>query len=194
MYHIYHTNGIVLSSINKGEANKVLTLFTKEMGLIKAMAQGVRLNKSKLRFSLQDFSYAKIDLVKGKEYWKLTSAKSVDVFPLIKKNKESTPLVFRVFKLIERLTLPEHQNENIFDDLIFFLNYINSESLKKEEIEAIEIFIVLRILNNLGYIGEQKELKKYINKEPKNSEIKDILGDKKIGIYHINKALSQSQL
>lgn len=194
MHHIYHTHSIVLSSNNKGEADKILTLLTKEMGLIRAMAQGIRLNKSKLRFALQDFSLANIDLVRGKEYWRLTSAKSINTFSLIPKNTEIITLVRRVFKLVERLVLPELQNEEIFDDLVFFLNFLNSREVKKKEVEAVEILIVLRLLNNLGYIGSHKETEKHTQEKLKNINIENILRDKKIIISYINKALSQSQL
>jgi DNA repair protein RecO (recombination protein O) len=61
MHHIYHTEGFILSSRNVGEANKILTIYTREIGFVKALAQGVRLVKSKLRFALHDFSYTNID-------------------------------------------------------------------------------------------------------------------------------------
>jgi len=64
MHHIYHTHGFILSSRNNGEANRMLMIYTREMGLIRAVAQGIRLHKSKLRFTLQDFSYVNVDLVR----------------------------------------------------------------------------------------------------------------------------------
>ena len=74
MYHIHHTEGIILSSKNYGEAGKYYSLLTRDLGLINASAQGVRKISSKLRFVLQDFSYIKVDLVHGKDFWRLTSA------------------------------------------------------------------------------------------------------------------------
>ncbi|MCE9517782.1 recombination protein O N-terminal domain-containing protein, partial [Candidatus Nomurabacteria bacterium] len=73
MHHIYHTKSFVIGSYNRGEANKILVLYTREMGLVRAVAQGIRLNKSKLRFGLQDFSYASVDLVRGRDIWRVTS-------------------------------------------------------------------------------------------------------------------------
>ena len=67
MHHIYHTEAFVLGSRNVGEANKMLSLYTRELGLVYAHAQGIRLGKSKLRFGLQDFSHATVDLVQGKD-------------------------------------------------------------------------------------------------------------------------------
>ena len=42
--------------------------------MIYASASGVRKMSSKLRFVLQDFAYIKVDLVRGKDFWRLTSA------------------------------------------------------------------------------------------------------------------------
>ena len=39
MHHIHHTNALILGSKAKGEANKVFTLLTRELGVIHAVAQ-----------------------------------------------------------------------------------------------------------------------------------------------------------
>ncbi len=93
MHHIHHTNALILGSRNRGEANRVFTILTREMGLIHAVAQGVRLNKSKLRYALTDYSYAKIDLVRGKEVWRITSATPVNSFPGIRRNLKGLHLM-----------------------------------------------------------------------------------------------------
>src|SRR3989344_5390571 len=67
MYKIYQTEGLVIEGRSLGEADRFLTVFTKDFGMIQAQAQGVRKISSKLRYSLRNFSYAEIDLVQGKE-------------------------------------------------------------------------------------------------------------------------------
>jgi DNA repair protein RecO (recombination protein O) len=74
MHHIHHTEAIILGSKNYGEAGRYYFLFTKDMGLVYASAIGVRKMSSKLRFILQDLSYIKVDLIEGKDFWKITSA------------------------------------------------------------------------------------------------------------------------
>ena len=56
MHHIYTTKAIIIKSLPLGEANKIYFLLTKDLGFIKASAQGVRLDKSKLKGHLEDFS------------------------------------------------------------------------------------------------------------------------------------------
>ena len=42
MYHLYHTGAVVVGSSPSGEASKTILLFTRELGLVSARAQGVR--------------------------------------------------------------------------------------------------------------------------------------------------------
>jgi hypothetical protein len=54
----------------------MLSIFTRDFGLVTAVAQGIRLEKSKLRYYVQNYSFAVFSLVRGKEFWRLTSAAS----------------------------------------------------------------------------------------------------------------------
>jgi len=74
MYSVYTTAGFVLGSAERGEANKIYSIYTKDFGLVRASAQAVRLEKSKLRYNLDDFTHGHFSLVRGKELWKLTGS------------------------------------------------------------------------------------------------------------------------
>lgn len=194
MHHIYHTHGFVLSSINKGEANKMLIVYTREMGLVRAMVQGIRLSKSKLRFALQDFSYAKVDFVRGRDIWRITSASTITSFPYARSDKQSILLIARVGKLIERLCDGEDPNEKIFDDLIQALYLLDDTNISATSREALELYLVLRIMNDLGYIGESEIFNKYLSSSFDYTQMESLLKERQHIINHINKALNESQL
>ncbi len=193
-HHIHHTQGFILSSRNIGEANKLLSIYTRELGLVKATAQGIRRAESKLRFSLQDFSHASIDFVHGKDIWRVTSATNISTFPLMRANKESILIVARISKLIERLCAGEEPNEKIFDDFIQALYLLDSPNFSSESLEALELHLVLRIVNELGYIGDSEILAKYLEDDFSNEKTSLLLAERKSIISHINKALRESQL
>lgn len=194
MHHIYHTHGFVLSSINKGEANKMVTVYTREMGLVRAMVQGIRLHKSKLRFSLQDFSYANIDFVRGKDVWRITSAKNISTFPFARASRASLLMIARISKLIERLCDGEESNEKIFDDFTQALYLLDNEHTTDSSREALELHLVLRIMDSLGYIGESDMLRDYLGGDIGIEKTELLLKEKRSILSHINKALSESQL
>lgn len=194
MHHIYHTHGFIVSSRNSGEANKMLTIYTREMGLVRAACQGIRLSKSKLRFALQDFSYVKVDLVRGKEIWRVTSATNISSFPYARSDRQSLLLIARISKLIERLCDGEEASIPIFDDFIQALHLLDDQSIETRQREALELHVVLRIMNTLGYIGDSELLANYLSTPFDQIEIESLLKERQSIISHINKALNESQL
>ncbi|MGB4759209.1 MAG: DNA repair protein RecO [Candidatus Saccharimonadales bacterium] len=60
------TQAIVLTRINYGEADRILTLLTPNYGKIRVMAKGVRRVKSKLAGGIELFSVSEITFIKGK--------------------------------------------------------------------------------------------------------------------------------
>jgi len=194
MHHIYHTHGFVTSARNSGEANKMFVIYTKEMGLVRAVAQGVRLHKSKLRFALQDFSYANIDLVRGRDIWRVTSATTITSFPYARSDRHSLLLIARISKLIERLADGEEANEKIFNDFIQALYILDDPNTSVETRTALELHLVLRIMHTLGYIGESGILSEYLESDFSTVGIESLLKERQSIIAHINKALNESQL
>ncbi len=194
MHHIHHTHGFIIGSRNTGEANKILILYTREMGLVRAAAQGIRLHKSKLRFGLQDFSYAKIDLVRGRDIWRVTSAATITSFPYARTQRQSLLFIARISKLIERLCDGEEANEKIFDDFVQALYLLDDSATESSSREALELHLVLRIMNTLGYIGESTMLAEYLQSDFDQSKTASLLREKQSIIAHINRALNESQL
>ena len=148
MHHIYHTEGIILGSKNFGETERYYSIFTKNLGMIYASAQGVRKMSSKLRFMLQDFAYLKIDLVQGKDFWRVTNVSKTSKLEQIAKQSEHFVVFFNIARLLKRLLAGVEPNPALFLDLLNGL-FILEKSETKEELHNIEVIIVLRILNNL---------------------------------------------
>ena len=193
-HHIYHTEGIILSSRARGEANKIITVYTLEHGLIHTVVQGVRLNKSKLRFALQDLSYAKVDLVRGRDVWRITSATPVNSFPYARANNASLTFILRVCKLIERLCNGEEGNTEVFHDVLQAFILLDTPTQDTHTMEALELHLVLRILYHLGYIGESDNLAEYLGGNFTTEKVPALLNQKKPIVLAINNALRESQL
>ncbi len=193
-HHIYHTNAIIIGSKPQGEANKILSIYTRELGLVNATVQGIRYEKSKLRFALQDFSLAQVDLVRGREVWRVTSATTQNLFPFIRKDSEALLIFARLAKLIERLMPGETAHEKIFDDILQGLSLLDNEIVEKETIEAIELYLVLRIVYELGYVGDSEIINEHLggNFDPNNASV--LLSKKRSIVLAINTALSESHL
>lgn len=151
MHHIYHTDAFVLASRPTGEDSKTLVLYTRELGLIYARAQALRKISSKLRFTLQDFSRALIDLVRGKEIWRVTSATPLDTQRDILRDPEKEQIVARIYALVVRMCSGEDPNVEVFGALES-LSTLLVRSVSPDESRSGELFIVARILISLGYL------------------------------------------
>src|SRR3989338_3919171 len=95
-YHIYTTRGIVLAERPIREADRIYTIITHDLGLIRAIAIGVRKEASKLRGNIEPFSLSSVSLVRGREYWRLTSAEYIQ-------DISSLPSVARPLSLLDQL-------------------------------------------------------------------------------------------
>ena len=157
-HHIYHTRGIVLGSVNIGESNRFYKIFTEELGLVGASAQSVRKEESKLRYVLQDFSLINVDLVRGKEVWRITSAGEEKFFPGIKSDVVRLKLFARTCGLLSRLIHGEGREDELFRDLVGALDFLEQTAIPAELALSFETLATLRSLVWLGYLdGEPYE-------------------------------------
>ena len=193
MHHIHHTEGIILGSKGYGEAGKYYSIFTRDLGLIYASAQGVRKMSSKLRFILQDFAYVKIDLVQGRDFWRIGSASKTGMLQNLSKNSETFKVVFNIAGLLKRLLAGVEKNGALFSDLLRGLSILE-KTKTKSDLRNIEAIIVLRILDNLGYIGGNETLQNLVKSPFAEDLIFEVAKSRPQILRHINKALRETHL
>lgn len=99
------TKAIILNRINYAEADRILTIFTKDYGKIKVIAKGVRKERSKLAGSIELFCISDICYVEGRgEIGILTSAMLSDHYENIIKDIEKLDFAYSCIKLFNRIT------------------------------------------------------------------------------------------
>jgi recombinational DNA repair protein (RecF pathway) len=213
MHTIHTTSGFVISSRPFGEAGKLLSIFTRDLGLIRASAQGIRFEKSKLRPFIQDYSIGVFSFVRGKEYWRLTNAQEIEKGKVEepaneKKENGSEELIARIALLLGRLLQGEEAHPELFttlDSLFNFLHLNLNQEVKSmidtnqntdiEMGKTLESLIVTRILHRLGYIANVADLKDSIESDTIDVNMLISLKEQRISMnQHINKALRESHL
>lgn len=193
-YTIHRTESYVLKSALQGEANKRIDLLTKELGVIKGTAQGVRYLKSKLRYSLSDFSRVDVALVRGKDTWRIINALKYD--DLFVDLPSSYRAVFmKVFSLISRLIAGEFSEPHIYD-LVRSAHLFADKNpdLTAEELFGFECLLILQLLYYLGYIGQGTILERFKGEEWNRELLVEAYKERKIIVSLINHALSHTGL
>jgi DNA repair protein RecO (recombination protein O) len=76
----YRAEAIVLRTHKLGEADRIITLLTRERGKIRAVAKGVRRTKSKFGARLEPFSRVDLLVFEGKSLDIITQAESLNAY------------------------------------------------------------------------------------------------------------------
>ncbi|MDO8604788.1 MAG: recombination protein O N-terminal domain-containing protein [bacterium] len=193
-HHIYHTRGLILMSSLSGESNRFYKIFTEELGLVGAHAQAVREGKSKLRYILQDHSFVNVDLVRGKEMWRIVSAGADRTIESIKKDPTRTKLFAEFCALLARLLQGEGCDRELFEEAERVVTFLEKERIKPELILSFETLYTLRVLVHLGYLNSEG-YDDFLVADPYKSEI--LQGFEKIRLTvlpQINEAFNASHL
>jgi recombinational DNA repair protein (RecF pathway) len=203
MHHIHTTPGFIIQVRPYGEAGKLLSIFTRDFGLIMVTAQGIRLEKSKLRYYTQEYALGLFSLVKGKEIWRLTSADSLAsslsyssgaiLIPEISPRKE---FIAKIALLLRRLLQGEEGRREVFAVVQSCFQFMNvCQSLTDDRLATLESLLVARVLHWLGYIGDDVDLNGHVRSFEITSELLDLLKEKRTILNkHINKALKESMM
>lgn len=147
MRHKYATEAIVLGRAPYGEASATVTLITKELGLVRARAQGVRKPGAKLASALQTFSGSDVVLVRGKEGWRLAGAILAHNYNEALSAGGRT-CAGRIAHLMLRTLSGDTSDPEayaLFEELLHIL-----PELSGEEEENVEILAALYLLKSLG--------------------------------------------
>lgn len=121
------TSAVVIKQLNYGEADRILTLYTKHFGKVRALAKGVRKLTSRKGGNLELFNRVAVFLVEGKNLRLITEAVVEDSFPEWRGNLVLVGLANYFCELVDKLTPDEQANQRVFDLLSEALGEIGRE-------------------------------------------------------------------
>jgi len=99
---MYHTEAIVLSRFELGEADRVLTLLTPHEGKIKAIAKGVRRPRSRIGGAVEPFAELELVLARARTFDVITQASVGHAWLSLRDRLESTATAWYLAELSER--------------------------------------------------------------------------------------------
>ena len=77
---LYSDEGIVLRTAKLGEADRIITLFTRGHGKVRAVAKGVRRTKSRFGARLEPFMRVSLLLAEGRSLDSVSQAESIAAY------------------------------------------------------------------------------------------------------------------
>lgn len=76
----YRDDGLVLRHYNLGEADRIIVLLTRRHGLVRAVAKGVRRQRSRFGARLEAFTVSNIELYPGRNLHTITDVHTISTF------------------------------------------------------------------------------------------------------------------
>ncbi len=138
---------IVLRHADWGEADRLLWLFTRELGKLQAVAKGVRKTRSRKAGHLEPFTRVELLLAQGRDLPIVTQAEARDVYPALREDLVRVGYAAYIVELLDRFTYEEGENLGLYRLLCETLARINKE---KEAAFAVRYYEV-RLLDLVGF-------------------------------------------
>ena len=153
---VYKTEAIVLKRTNLGEADSIITLYTPNLGKIRAVAKGVRRPKSKLVGHLELLTQGAFLLAQGQNLDIITQSQIIESFQPIKNDLWRTSCAIYISELVDQFSAEEAENYPVYRLLQSTLHWLCDARNNELVLRYFEIHL-------LRLTGYQPELYKCLN-------------------------------
>ena len=159
----YKIEGIVLKRRNLGEADRILTVLSKESGKISLKAPGVRRIPSRRSSHVELLNHSQFTLYgSSKTFFPVvTEAQTVENFSPIKDDLEKIGYAYYICELVNGLCAENQENRNVFFHLKSTLSYLAETSNIYSVVKNFE----KNLLSTLGFWSEAKLLQTQNSRE-----------------------------
>ena len=148
--HFYTAEGIILKRRNVGEADRILTIFTKQYGKIRVIAKGVRKISSKRGSHVEVFNHVIASLHKGKGLDMLTEVSSIPSHESIRSDLHRVGAAYYLCELIDGFLPAEQPHEDVFKLLCTAFSALST--VKPERVDFLRERFAAALLRSLGYL------------------------------------------
>lgn len=139
----------MLSRRNFGEADRLVTFFTRDLGKITVIAKGVRRPRSKKAGHLEIGNWCKIFIARGKTLDILTEIELIQAFGINEFSENKANKIYHILEIVKNTTPDGQRNQSTFVLLTHYLKQITSG----EDFNLVSTTFKLKLLNNLGFFS-----------------------------------------
>lgn len=142
------TNGLIIKEQKVGESDRLVTILTADLGLIRAFAPGALKFKSKNISSTSLLSYSELSIYQSRDTYKINSARSIEIFFGLRDDIANLSLAGYFCELLMNLA-PQYEPADNYLKLMLNCLYLLCE--KKRSAEFIKAIFELKIAEYSGY-------------------------------------------
>lgn len=123
---LYRAQGVVLRTVKLGEADRIVTICTKERGKVRAVAKGVRKTKSRFGGRLEPVSHVAIQCYEGRELDTVTQVESIDAFRNIREDLDRLRQAVAMLEAVDNIVQEGEANPRLYQMLTGALRSLDS--------------------------------------------------------------------
>ena len=126
----YKIEGVILRTTDFGDANRVITIYTRNLGKIEVNAYGCRRAKNPLSGALQMFNLISAEIYHGVQVDSIKEADVIKFFPNLTADIEKIAYASLFFEIVNRMTLPKFPEGGIYDLILKTLPALDERNAK----------------------------------------------------------------
>ncbi|MCR4615048.1 MAG: DNA repair protein RecO [Clostridiales bacterium] len=144
-----NTEGLIIRENSTGESDRVVTILTRDYGVLRAFARGAKKTKSSMQSGTQMLCYSKLSLFRGADAYIVDSAEPIEVFFKLRENIERLALAQYFCELAGELS-PEYEGSE--EQLRLVLNALHFLASGKKPQPMLKAVVELRLMCLAGYM------------------------------------------
>lgn len=154
MFVHYRTQGLILAKEDRGEADQLFTIYTKDFGKLEILGKAVRKISSKLRSGTEIFYLSEIEFIQGKTHKTLTDAILVEKFRNLRKSLKRLAIAYKISEVLDNLVKGQEADEKIWQLLFETFGRLNDINLQFTICNLQYYYFLWNLLSILGYKAE----------------------------------------
>ena len=137
----------MLKHADFGEADRLLTVYSREAGKLRALAKGARKPRSRKAGHLEPFTRVSLLVATGRSFHIISQAETIDANAAVSQDLVALGYASYIVELLERFTPDEDQNQALYRLLRDTLGRLATEN----DPELVVRYYEMRLLDQVGF-------------------------------------------
>lgn len=157
MFTHYRTRAFILKKEDRGEADRLFTVFSEDLGRLEILGKAIRKISSKLRSSADIFYLSEIEFIQGKAQKTLTDAVLINDFANLKTDLKRLVAANMIADAFDSLVVGQEHDRQIWRLLSMVFDKLNDLKLKIYDFKLVYFYFLWNLIAILGYAPDLEE-------------------------------------
>lgn len=151
MFVHYKSQAIIFKKEDRGEADQLFAVYTKDFGKLEIFGKAIRKISSKLRSGAEVFYLLEIEFIQAKIRKTLTDAVLIEKFRNLRKDLKKFKIACQISEITDNLISGQEPDIKIWDLLIEVFKKLNNLQFPTDNLPLIYHYFLWSFLFILGY-------------------------------------------